>query len=172
MAHLNLLWLLWLFRRRRRAVQYAAEQAHGRQQVGWLRLVEEALSLLPEALYNAATRMYEDLQAMRSTGTQRNPCAWPSPTHREEFTSQIRKTSAAATTTLPLLLSFFFYCIYRRTVSLDSTQTKPQVPAEIGRPDYAVDGIPKGRGSPLPWVIEVKKEDEIAAMRESGRVAR
>lgn len=47
-----------------------------------------------------------------------------------------------------------------------------QVPAEIGRPDYAVDGIPKGKGSMLPWVIEVKKEDEIAAMRESGRVAR
>lgn len=43
---------------------------------------------------------------------------------------------------------------------------------EIGRPDYAVDGIPKGKGSVLPWVIEVKKEDEIAAMREAGRVAR
>lgn len=46
------------------------------------------------------------------------------------------------------------------------------MPAEIGRPDYAVDGIPKGKGSMLPWVIEVKKEDEIASMRAAGRVAR
>lgn len=50
--------------------------------------------------------------------------------------------------------------------------TPTQVPAEIGRPDYAVDGVPKGKGSVLPWVIEVKKEDEIAAMRAAGRVAR
>lgn len=47
-----------------------------------------------------------------------------------------------------------------------------QVPPEIGRPDYAVDGIPKGKGGMLPWVIEVKKEDDIAAMRAAGRVAR
>lgn len=46
------------------------------------------------------------------------------------------------------------------------------MPPEIGRPDYAVDGIPKGKGSMLPWVIEVKTEDDIAAMRAAGRIAR
>lgn len=40
------------------------------------------------------------------------------------------------------------------------------------RPDYADDGIPKAKSPLLPWVIEVKKEADIAAMREAGRVAR
>jgi len=39
-------------------------------------------------------------------------------------------------------------------------------------PDYAVDGQPKNRGPLLPWLIEVKKPEEIAKMRISGRVAR
>eukprot|EP00537_Pseudo-nitzschia_pungens_P006062 CAMPEP_0172365930 /NCGR_PEP_ID=MMETSP1060-20121228/12457_1 /TAXON_ID=37318 /ORGANISM="Pseudo-nitzschia pungens, Strain cf. cingulata" /LENGTH=413 /DNA_ID=CAMNT_0013089535 /DNA_START=271 /DNA_END=1512 /DNA_ORIENTATION=- len=41
-------------------------------------------------------------------------------------------------------------------------------------PDYALDGRPKkGSNSPLlPWVIEVKKPDEIEKMRASGKLAR
>ncbi|CAN0189400.1 unnamed protein product, partial [Ectocarpus sp. 4 AP-2014] len=49
--------------------------------------------------------------------------------------------------------------------------TRP-VPPEIGRPDYAVDGIPKGKSPMLPWVIEVKNDADIAAMRAAGKVAR
>ena len=40
------------------------------------------------------------------------------------------------------------------------------------RPDYAVDGIPKARSPMLPWVIEVKKQADIEAMKAAGRVAR
>eukprot|EP00904_Undaria_pinnatifida_P000163 jgi/Undpi1/10147/HiC_scaffold_28.g12601.m1 len=47
-----------------------------------------------------------------------------------------------------------------------------QVPQEIMRPDYAKDGIPKAKSPMLPWVIEVKKEEDIVGMREAGRVAR
>lgn len=39
-------------------------------------------------------------------------------------------------------------------------------------PDYAEDGMPKNRGKMLPWIIEVKKPDEIEKMRAAGRVAR
>lgn len=41
-------------------------------------------------------------------------------------------------------------------------------------PDYALDGRPKkGSNSPLlPWVIEVKKPEEIEKMRASGKLAR
>ncbi|CBN77263.1 methionine aminopeptidase [Ectocarpus siliculosus] len=49
--------------------------------------------------------------------------------------------------------------------------TRP-VPPEIGRPDYAVDGIPKGKSPMLPWIVEVKNEADIAAMRAAGKVAR
>mmetsp|Transcript_73672 Transcript_73672/g.213412 ORF Transcript_73672/g.213412 Transcript_73672/m.213412 type:complete len:404 (-) Transcript_73672:141-1352(-) len=45
---------------------------------------------------------------------------------------------------------------------------------KIKLPDYAIDGVPKkGKTSPLlPWIIEVKKSDEIEKMRASGRLAR
>ena len=41
-------------------------------------------------------------------------------------------------------------------------------------PDYALDGRPKkGSNMPLlPWVIEVKKPEEIEKMRASGKLAR
>jgi len=43
----------------------------------------------------------------------------------------------------------------------------------IMKPDYALDGVPKGPArAPLPWVIEVKTPEEIAKMRVAGRVAR
>ena len=84
------------------------------------------------------------------------------------FTLTIARPAAAtANTTTAVVISFFFF----RAICAQLAGPT-QVPAEIGRPDYAVDGIPKGKGSVLPWVIEVKKEDEIAAMRAAGRVAR
>lgn len=52
---------------------------------------------------------------------------------------------------------------------------KRTVPGEDGRikfPDYALDGVPKNRPTLFPWVIEVKKPDEIEKMRASGRCAR
>ena len=39
-------------------------------------------------------------------------------------------------------------------------------------PDYAMDGKPKARPALFPWIIEVKKPDEIEKMRRAGRVAR
>ena len=47
------------------------------------------------------------------------------------------------------------------------------VPSEkIQLPDYALDGKPKNRPALFPWVIEVKKPDEIEKMRAAGRLAR
>ncbi len=39
-------------------------------------------------------------------------------------------------------------------------------------PDYAVDGKPKARPTLFPWIIEVKKPEEIEKMRRAGRAAR
>jgi methionyl aminopeptidase len=39
-------------------------------------------------------------------------------------------------------------------------------------PDYAVDGKPKARPTLFPWIIEVKKPEEIEKMRRAGRSAR
>lgn len=47
-----------------------------------------------------------------------------------------------------------------------------QVPPEIQRPDYALDGIPKMKPPPLPWNIEVKNSQDIAGMKAAGRIAR
>ena len=46
--------------------------------------------------------------------------------------------------------------------------------SDIVLPDYALDGRPKkGTSSPLlPWVIEVKRPDEIEKMRAAGKLAR
>jgi len=55
------------------------------------------------------------------------------------------------------------------------TQTPQRIVADkaIAKPDYALDGIPKGASRPpLPWVIEVKTADEIAKMRVAGAIAR
>lgn len=46
------------------------------------------------------------------------------------------------------------------------------MPPEIGRPDYAEDGMPKSGNPPPAWVIEVKTEEDIAGMRAAGKVAR
>lgn len=39
-------------------------------------------------------------------------------------------------------------------------------------PDYAEDSIPKAKPQMLPWIIEVKKPDEIEKMKAAGIVAR
>ena len=52
------------------------------------------------------------------------------------------------------------------------TEQKVVTEGDIVPPDYALDGSPKNARPMLPWVIEVKTADEIANMRESGRLAR
>jgi hypothetical protein len=42
----------------------------------------------------------------------------------------------------------------------------------IAMPDYAMDGVPKKKSSLLPWIIEVKKPDQIEKMRSAGKLAR
>ncbi|KAJ8901513.1 hypothetical protein NDN08_007357 [Rhodosorus marinus] len=49
---------------------------------------------------------------------------------------------------------------------------KRSVPGVIMRPSYADDGIPKEKQPQKPWEIEIKSEEDIAAMRISGRLAR
>lgn len=58
-----------------------------------------------------------------------------------------------------------------------SPQRKVVVSSDVSAdllPDYALDGRPKkGSNMPLlPWVIEVKKPEEIEKMRASGKLAR
>jgi methionyl aminopeptidase len=49
----------------------------------------------------------------------------------------------------------------------------PTEESKILLPDYALDGRPKKTGNTLlPWVIEVKTDDEIFKMREAGKLAR
>ena len=52
------------------------------------------------------------------------------------------------------------------------TEQKVVTASSIVPPDYAMDGSPKNARPMLPWVIEVKTADEIAKMRESGKLAR
>jgi methionyl aminopeptidase len=48
-----------------------------------------------------------------------------------------------------------------------------QVPAGIGRPDYAVDGRSKvSKGNRSPWEIIPQTDETIAKMRVAGRIAR
>eukprot|EP00980_Cylindrotheca_fusiformis_P010258 scaffold2277_cov137-Cylindrotheca_fusiformis.AAC.13 len=43
----------------------------------------------------------------------------------------------------------------------------------IPLPDYALDGVPKKKSSQLlPWIIEVKKPEEIEKMKAAGKLAR
>jgi len=46
------------------------------------------------------------------------------------------------------------------------------VPADIPRPDYAADGVPKARKPSMPWEIVVQSAEDIAAMRAVCRMAR
>lgn len=46
------------------------------------------------------------------------------------------------------------------------------VPDSIGKPSYALDGLPKERGPRMPWQIEKKSPKDIAGMVAAGRVAR
>lgn len=71
------------------------------------------------------------------------------------------------------------YSEYMESIKLPRPQTLiiasapcSQVPPEIGHPDYADDGMPKGGNPPPAWVIEVKTEEDIAGMTAAGKVAR
>ena len=62
---------------------------------------------------------------------------------------------------------------YAGTIRPGLQSPKRIVPSEkIVFPDYALDGVPKNRPALFPWVIEVKKADEIEKMRLAGRCAR
>ena len=90
----------------------------------------------------------------------------PSPTASSSSTS-----SSTATLVKPKTTPNFRYA---GTIKPGLQSPKRIVPGErsITFPDYANDGVPKNRPALFPWVIEVKKADEIDKMRESGRCAR
>lgn len=61
---------------------------------------------------------------------------------------------------------------YTGTIRPGIQSPRREVPPEIERPDYALDGIPKMKSPSLPWNIEVKNLEDISGMKEAGRVAR
>lgn len=97
----------------------------------------------------------------------------PRPNNGKGFGSTSRSSSStpSSTTTLiqPKIPKSFQYA-----GSIRAQQQSPRryVPDTIMVPDYALDGIPKAKGAMFPWIIEVKKEEEIEKMRVAGRVAR
>mmetsp|Transcript_31218 Transcript_31218/g.75481 ORF Transcript_31218/g.75481 Transcript_31218/m.75481 type:complete len:429 (-) Transcript_31218:279-1565(-) len=79
-------------------------------------------------------------------------------------------TSGSATLIKPKTSSSFRYA---GSIRPGMQTPKRIVPSEkISFPDYAFDGQPKNRPALFPWVIEVKKPDEIEKMRAAGRCAR
>ena len=79
-------------------------------------------------------------------------------------------TSSYSTLIKPKTTSNFQYA---GTIRPGLQSPKRIVPSEnIVFPDYALDGVPKNRPALFPWVIEVKKADEIEKMRLAGRCAR
>lgn len=72
-------------------------------------------------------------------------------------------TSGSATLIKPKTSSSFRYA---GSIRPGMQTPKRIVPSEkISFPDYAFDGQPKNRPALFPWVIEVKKPDEIEKMR-------
>ena len=63
---------------------------------------------------------------------------------------------------------------YTGTVLPGKQSPKRTVPTNAGItfPDYSADGIPKATPPLLPWLIDVKSEEEIVKMRAAGRAAR
>lgn len=50
--------------------------------------------------------------------------------------------------------------------------SRREVPPSIALPDYAKDGMPKGKKGGMPWNVEAQTPEDIAKMRISGRIAR
>ena len=87
-----------------------------------------------------------------------------------DITTSSSSTSTATTLIKPKTTSNFQYA---GTIRPGLQSPKRIVPSEnIVFPDYALDGVPKNRPALFPWVIEVKKADEIEKMRLAGRCAR
>ena len=61
---------------------------------------------------------------------------------------------------------------YAGSIRAEQQSPRRYVPDTIMFPDYALDGIPKAKGAMFPWIIDVKKEEEIEKMRVAGRLAR
>ncbi len=76
-----------------------------------------------------------------------------------------------ATTILPKTTPNFRYA---GSIRPGRQSPKRDVPHEkvYTFPDYAFDGRPKSKSPLFPWVIEVKKPEEIEKMRAAGRAAR
>ena len=89
-------------------------------------------------------------------------------------------SSSSAATTIPTLIqpkqppSNFKYAGSIRPGLQSPKRSVPSFSSgkKIIFPDYAVDGKPKARPTLFPWVIEVKKPEEIVKMRRAGRAAR
>lgn len=82
-----------------------------------------------------------------------------------------KKTKGFASALRDLRISAFKYAgdVRPGTQSPQRVVTDDMV---IIRPDYADDGNPKKSAPMLPWIIEVKTDDEIEKMRAAGRAAR
>eukprot|EP00569_Conticribra_weissflogii_P005742 CAMPEP_0171333786 /NCGR_PEP_ID=MMETSP0878-20121228/4224_1 /TAXON_ID=67004 /ORGANISM="Thalassiosira weissflogii, Strain CCMP1336" /LENGTH=369 /DNA_ID=CAMNT_0011834773 /DNA_START=186 /DNA_END=1295 /DNA_ORIENTATION=- len=80
-------------------------------------------------------------------------------------------SSLTATTILPKTTPNF---LYAGSIRPGRQSPKRDVPHEkvYTFPDYAFDGRPKSKSPLFPWVIEVKKPEEIEKMRAAGRAAR
>lgn len=61
---------------------------------------------------------------------------------------------------------------YAGSIRAEPQSPRRFVPDTIMAPDYAEDGIPKAKAAMFPWIIDVKKAEEIEKMRVAGRVAR
>lgn len=63
---------------------------------------------------------------------------------------------------------------YSGSIRPGKQSPKRIVPNDTGItfPDYALDSIPKATPPLLPWMIDVKTEEEIVKMRAAGRAAR
>lgn len=95
--------------------------------------------------------------------------------HATAIKSNNSSTSTAATTIQPKQPPSNFK--YGGSIRPGLQSPKRSVPSfssgkKIVFPDYAMDGKPKARPALFPWIIEVKKSDEIEKMRRAGRVAR
>ena len=94
----------------------------------------------------------------------------PSPISKSKgFSSLTTATSATGSFVQPKVPKSFQYA---GSIRAEPQSPRRFVPDTIMAPDYANDGIPKAKGAMFPWIIEVKKEEEIEKMKVAGRVAR
>jgi methionyl aminopeptidase len=70
-------------------------------------------------------------------------------------------------------LDFLYLLALYRPLKQYPISTKRVVPAEIEKPDWAIDGTPKVEpNSDLQHVVEIKTPEQIQRMRETCKIAR